>query len=220
MCFISNYHSKVLETQRIIDQFWNSLLLWLYSFNFLSLRYSPLMINPVLVILQFIPPDPLSVLLTNPGGWPLWAVLPGLLAFWLLTGFEHCRRWGGGSIGRRWKTGGSEIFSFFFFFFSVPIFLYPKPQPPTIIYNPFFEFQLYPPYPNSSSQRKAVLSRSYWLKDAVCSLNAACTSVVVFALEFLQSFWECHQFLPHTQNVSQFLYLELIPPFSMFLVSL
>ena len=179
------------------------------------------MINPVLVILQFIPPRPLSVLLTNLGGWPLWAVLPGLLAFWLLTGFEHCRWGGGGSIGRRWKTGGSEIFSFFFLFFLQC--LYSSIQShnsPTIIYNPVFEFQLYPPYPNSSSQRKAVLSRSYWLKDAVCSLNAACTSVVVFALEFLQSFWECHQFLPHTQNVSQFLYLELIPPFSMLLVSL
>ena len=160
------------------------------------------MINPVLVILQFIPPDPLSVLLTNPGGWPLWAVLPGLLAFWLLTGFEHCRRWGGG------------------FFFQCLYSSIQSHNPPTIIYNPFFEFQLYPSYPNSSSQRKAVLSRSYWLKDAVCSLNAACTSVVVFALEFLQSFWECHQFPPHTQSVSQFLYLELIPPFSMLLVSL
>ena len=68
VCFISNYHRKVLETQQIIDQFRNSLLLWLYSFDFLSLRYSPLMINPVLVILQFIPTGPLSVQLTNLGG--------------------------------------------------------------------------------------------------------------------------------------------------------
>lgn len=133
VCFISSYHPRVLETHWIIDQFWNSLLLWLYSFYFLRLRYSPLMIKPVLVILQFIPPGPLSLLLTNLGGWPLWAVLPELFAFWLLLGLNIAGGgagwgWYTGSIGRRWKTGGSEIFSFFFF--AVPIFLCSKPQLP------------------------------------------------------------------------------------------
>lgn len=164
----------------------------------------------MLVILQFIPPDPLSVLLIDLGDWPFWAALPGLLpaSHWV---------WPMGGIGRRWKSGGGVKDLVFFFFYSVynPV---QSHNSPTIVHNPYFELQLWFSYPDPSSLR-VVMTWSCLPEDAVlslvCSLNTACTFVLVSSLDFLQSFWEYH---PHTQNLSQFLYLGLIPPFSVLLV--
>lgn len=83
----------ILQTHQTTDyclnRFWNFLFLCLYSSFFFSLRYSPSVINSMLVILKFIPWDPLSVLLSDLGGWAPCSALPGLFALWFLLGFDQ-----------------------------------------------------------------------------------------------------------------------------------